>query len=656
VSWLDHAVFIVLAVVLPLRAGAFSLKRLHKAPLEDRPRVRLAVYRQAMLIQWSLVATVAILWLAGGRPWRALGVVTTVTPFFVGLAVALAAGVAVVAVQRRRALADDEALAKARERLSHVEVMLPHDAREARWFYGLSFTAGVCEEVLYRGYMIWYLAHGLGLWPAAGVASLIFGIGHSYQGWRGVLATTCVGAAFAGMYLTSGSLLLPAIAHVLVDVHAGHLAHRAYARQREQMIEQAKTARGSLVAGTAAALAGLTAAGDRPADVIVVGLGAIGSATVDRLARRGLRVIGLDRFRPPHDRGSSHGETRLIREAYFEGPIYVPLVQRAYELWRELEREQERKLLTLTGGLMIGPPEGPLVSGAILSAETHGLPFERLDAAAIRARFPGFEPADSMVGVWEPRTGYLFPEACIEAQLARARGNGADIRLEEPVLSWAASDAGVSVETGRGRHHAAKLVICPGSWIAPMLGDLSLPFTVTRQPLFWFEPRADRRSDPARYPSCIWEHEPSRFFYAFPELAGEVKAAFHILGERLSPGEEPGGIAPGEPEALARVLERHMPDVPGRFSRGVVCRYTNLPDTHFLVDFHPAHANVLVASVCSGHGFKFAPAIGEVAADLLEKGTTGFDLEPFRLARFTPAVAGQGADSSPPISANRRPA
>src|SRR5258708_6279919 len=223
-------------------------------------------------------------------------------------------------------------------------------------------------------------------------------------------------------------------------------------------------------------------------DVIVVGLGAMGSASAFHMAQRGQKVLGLDRFRPPHAFGSSHGQTRIIREAYFEHPIYVPLVQRAYQLWRELEGAAGRRLLLPTGGLMIGRGGGVLVRRGRRSAEQHALPHEILSAANVRHRFPALEPDDGMVAVWEPRAGILFPEACIAAHLLQAQRNGAVLRYDEPVLSWAPSGDGARVRTGQGEYEGRRLLLTAGSWAPSLFPDLPFPFQCKPQGLLWFIP------------------------------------------------------------------------------------------------------------------------------------------------------------------------
>jgi sarcosine oxidase len=371
-------------------------------------------------------------------------------------------------------------------------------------------------------------------------------------------------------------------------------------------------------------------------DVVVIGLGAMGSATAYHLARRGYRVLGLDSFTPPHSFGSSHGQTRFIREAYFEHPLYVPLVQRAHRYWAELEQEVGQLLIRQTGGLMIGHPNGAVVMGSQRSAQIHHLPYEVLTASEVRSRFPAFHPADDMIAVWEPRAGILFPEACIEAHLKMARRHGAMLRLEEPVTAWEADGRGARVLTSKALYHADRLLLTVGAWISRFVADLKLPLTVERQVLFWFEPTADAECfDANRCPIYLWEYAPDRFFYGFPDLGEGVKVGRHHEGEAADPDHLRRDVAAEEVEAMRTLLRRYMPTADGHLRLTTVCMYTNTPDSHFLIDFHPVHPNVLLASPCSGHGFKFSSVIGEILADLLMEGRTSFDVSAFRLNRLT---------------------
>lgn len=366
-------------------------------------------------------------------------------------------------------------------------------------------------------------------------------------------------------------------------------------------------------------------------DVAVVGLGAMGSAAAYQLARQGWKVLGLDRFTPPHAFGSSHGQTRIIREAYFEHPAYVPLVQRAYELWAELERASGRDLLLTTGGLMIGRPDGVLVSGARRSAEQHRLRHELLTAAEVVERFPAFRPADDMVAVWEPRAGVLFAEACIDAHLALAKTHGATLRFDEPLANWRCDGDGVRVVTDQGEYRARQLLLTAGSWIRSLVPGLNLPFTIERQVLYWFAPHADPGIfAPSRCPVHLWETAPQDFLYGFPDLGDGVKLAVHHGGENADPDQLRREVSDAEVAAMRERLRRFLPQANGALRSSVVCMYTNTPDEHFWIDRHPEQSRVLIASPCSGHGFKFSSVIGEVLAELLISGQSRFDLSLFR--------------------------
>jgi sarcosine oxidase len=373
-----------------------------------------------------------------------------------------------------------------------------------------------------------------------------------------------------------------------------------------------------------------------PQDVIVVGLGAMGSATAFHLAAKGARVLGFDRYHPPHQFGSSHGLTRIIREAYFEHPSYVPLVQRAYELWADLEQLSGRKLLRQTGGLMIGPPDGVLVSGARRSAEEHKLLHQVFSSAELRARFPIFSPEENTVGIWEPRAGILFPELAVQTHLELAVKRGASLKFNESVLRWEPEGEGVRVFTDKGVYRAGRLVLSAGAWLGALLGGpADLPLSVERQVLLWFEPRAQAELfQPEHCPIYIWEYAPHRFFYGFPDLGDGIKAAVHHEGQRSDPETIQREVSEHEVETMRSLLRRFLPDADGVLKSSVVCMYTNTPDEHFLLDYHPAHPLILVASPCSGHGFKFSSVIGELAATLLASRQPSFDLSLFRIKRF----------------------
>ncbi len=371
-------------------------------------------------------------------------------------------------------------------------------------------------------------------------------------------------------------------------------------------------------------------------DVIVVGLGAMGSQTLAHLARRGVRAVGFDRFAPPHDQGSSHGKSRIIREAYYEDPIYVPLVRRSYECWAELEAESGTTLFRRTGGLCYGPPGGELVRGARLSAELHGVAHESLDAAALRARFPAFVIEDDWVGVLESRAGMLDPERAIAAALDVARRKGAQVRTDEQVIRWRQEGDGVVVETAQGSYRAGQLVLSAGMWIGELVRELALPIVVQRNVLYWFDPRRDSALfAPERFPVFLGDLTPELMLYGFPDTGDGVKVALHHFGPVVSPDAVDRTVSAAEIDHFRGILQRYLPAANGPLRATGVCTYTNVPDEHFIIDRHPSASRVWVASPCSGHGFKFSSAIGEVLADLVTTGLPRFDLAPFSIERFS---------------------
>ena len=377
---------------------------------------------------------------------------------------------------------------------------------------------------------------------------------------------------------------------------------------------------------------------DPSPDVIVVGLGAMGSSTVDALARSGRRVLGIDRWSPPHTMGSSHGQTRIIREAYFESPAYVPIVRRALELWLELEQSVGRTLYTRTQGLTVGPEDGMLVRGARASALAFQVPHQILSADEVHWRFPGLLPLEHMIGVLDERAGVLFAEEGVRALLERAESNGAIIRRDEAVVAWEKTAGGVHVRTTAGDYHAGQLVLAGGAWMPRLVPELAPVLSVVRQPIYWFEPA----SYPEQYsaPECpvtLWEHAPNRVFYTLPDFGSGVKAAVHYEGQTVDPDQADRHTTPDEDAEVSDLLRRFLPHAKGHVRASQVCFYTNTPDLHFILDRHPAHADaVVVVSACSGHGFKFAPAVGETVADLLAGNAPRFDLSMFHMGRFAP--------------------
>jgi sarcosine oxidase len=374
-------------------------------------------------------------------------------------------------------------------------------------------------------------------------------------------------------------------------------------------------------------------------DTIVVGLGGMGSAAAFHVARRGKRVLGLEQFTLAHDRGSSHGRSRVTRQAYFENPAYVPLLGRANELWTQLQQDSGKRLMEITGGLMLGPPGGGVIKGTLASARTHGLPHEVLEAPEVRRRFPAFSVEEGNVAVLDKVAGVLFPEDCIRAHAAAATRAGAELRWQEPVLSWRATGDSVEVKTARGTYVAGNLVLCAGPWMGKLLAGLELPLAVERNVLYWFRPTTELALfAPDRFPVFIIEYEPGKVFYGFPALGDDgVKVARHHTGVACSPTDIVREVHPDEIREARGILERNLPTVNGDLLSATTCMYTNTPDGHFIIDRDPRHPNVILASPCSGHGFKFASVIGEVLAELACDGQTRHPIEMFRMGRFNPA-------------------
>ncbi|MCW2681123.1 MAG: soxA [Frankiales bacterium] len=349
-------------------------------------------------------------------------------------------------------------------------------------------------------------------------------------------------------------------------------------------------------------------------DVVVVGLGGMGSAAAAALARRGQRVLGLDRYRPVHDQGASHGETRIVRKAYFEGSAYVPLLLRAYELWDELG------LLTRNGGLFLGAPDSRVLAGSLATAQEWDLPHELLDAAEVHRRFPAFTPPGDTVALLERDAGWVSPEAAVGAQLERAARAGAELHHQEPVDAWEATADGVRVTTARGTYEAGALVLAPGRWAVDLLPEAPVPLRVEERRVHFFPGTAGDFAQ-ERFPVWIWERPDGTVPYGFPDLGSGVKAAVHH--SRLRPAAEWPGEDVGE--LLAPLLRGLGP----RPLRTVDCTYTLTPDEHFVLGRHAAHERVLVACGFSGHGFKLTPVLGEALADLAVAGSTPHDLSLF---------------------------
>ena len=375
-------------------------------------------------------------------------------------------------------------------------------------------------------------------------------------------------------------------------------------------------------------------------DVAIIGLGVMGSAALAALARRGTRVVGIDRFAPGHDRGSSHGTTRVIRLGYFEHPSYVPLVRAAYPLWRELEARSGQSLMTKTGIVEIGAPASDLVAGTLRSSQLHGLPHDILDARSLMKRFPAFRLPGDFIGVFLPDGGFVRAEPAVTALQELASRSGAELIWNEPVLAVEPHREGVAVTTGRGDIRAGCAIAAAGPWLKSLLPQLPVRLRVTRQVLAWFEPaeRARPLFAAERFPVFLLENADG-VFYGFPADAAGVKIAkHHHLDEAVDPDHYDRAVSAADEATIRNVLKAHLPDADGRLLAAQTCLYTMTPDGDFILDRLPECPQIIVASPCSGHGFKFAPVIGEILADLAVTGRTDYDISRFCLARFSPSL------------------
>jgi sarcosine oxidase len=370
----------------------------------------------------------------------------------------------------------------------------------------------------------------------------------------------------------------------------------------------------------------------------------MGSATLFHLARRGVRVLGLERYDLLHEYGSSHGLTRIIRLAYWEHPGYVALLRRSYQLWRELERLSGERLLHITGSIDGGPANGPVFSGALRSSQQHGLPYEVMDGTELSRRFPGYRLPREIQCLYQPEGGFLLPERCNLAHINAALAAGAQVRYREPVIEWGVTGGHCWVRSLRGRHEAGRLVIAAGPWaskLVPELAELAVP---ERQVLAWLQTSRPERFTPEVFPVFYIELEEGRY-YGFPSflVPGFKFGRYHHRQERVDPdrmNREPDS----EDERLLRMFaERYFPDAAGPTLMLKTCLFTNSPDEHFILDLHPNTPEVALAAGFSGHGYKFCSVVGEIMADLAQKGETEHNIGFLGLKRFSGGTAGPRA-------------
>ncbi|MBB2992962.1 sarcosine oxidase [Mycolicibacterium iranicum] len=375
-------------------------------------------------------------------------------------------------------------------------------------------------------------------------------------------------------------------------------------------------------------------------DVIVIGLGGMGSAAAYHLAARGQRVLGLEKFTPAHDKGSSHGGSRIIRQSYFEDPAYVPLLLRAYELWDRLALDSAREVYRMTGGVFIGPPDSLTVAGSLRASRQWDLPHEVLEDAEIRSRFPNFTPNPGDVALFEAKAGFARPELTVQAHLDLAEKAGATLRFGHEVLEWSETSGGVTVRTAEGTFTAGQVVICPGAWAPQLLAEFGIPITVERQVLYWLDP-VGGTAPFVDHPIFIDENDAGAQIYGFPAIDGPrggVKVAFFRKGVECSPDTIDRTVHDHEIREMRERVADLLPALDGPCLHSATCMYANTPDQHFVIARHPESANVTVACGFSGHGFKFVPVVGEILADLATTGATAHPIslfDPRRLVTTT---------------------
>ena len=370
-------------------------------------------------------------------------------------------------------------------------------------------------------------------------------------------------------------------------------------------------------------------------DAIVIGVGGMGSAAVYHLARRGLQVLGLEKHAIPHEMGSSHGYSRMIRYTLQEHPSYVPLVRRSYELWHEMEETAGEELMVTTGSIRAGAPDSPFFLNAQEACDLHSIPYEILTASEVNKRFPGYRFPEEISSVYQADGGFLLPERCILTHVQAAERAGADVHSQETVLDWGVRGDGVQVRTDRDTYTAGRLVVTAGPWAANLVPELAAYAVPERQVMGWFQPKRPELYAAEAFPVFGVFTEEGRY-YGFPSHAVpgfKIGRAHHLL-QKVDPDAIDREVHPEDEDILRQVVNRYFPLAAGKLLDGKTCMYTNTPDEHFMIGTLDGQPQVSVAAGFSGHGFKFASVIGEIMADLAQNGATEHDINLFRLDRF----------------------
>ena len=370
-------------------------------------------------------------------------------------------------------------------------------------------------------------------------------------------------------------------------------------------------------------------------DAIVIGVGGMGSAAVYHLARRGLKVLGLEQYDIPHNMGSSHGYSRMIRYTLQEHPSYVPLVRRAYELWHQLENASGERLVVTTGSVRAGPPESPFFLGAKESCDVHNIPYDILTSAELGRRFPGYQLTEDIASIYQADGGFLLPERCIVEHVRAALDAGGEVHGRETVQDWEPLGEGVRVRTDRDTYTANKLVVTAGAWAAKLAPQVAKYAVPERQVLGWFQPERPELFRPESFPVFGVLAEEGRY-YGFPSYSvpGFKIGRSHHLLQQVDPDNMDREVHSEDEEVLRQFVGRYFPLAAGPVLSLKTCIYTNTPDEHFIIDRLPTHPQVSVAAGFSGHGFKFASVIGEIMADLAQHGETTHEISLFKLDRF----------------------